>query len=70
MARVTIRIWNADGYHKDVAIISEEQVHMHSGNEMEAKGRHIMAPPTNAVRLVVDPKQFPEAVEFEVIVEK
>ena len=68
--RVTIRMWNKDGYHKDVAILSEKQVYMtHANSGMECKTKHI-TPPMDAVRVVVDPMRFPEAVEFEVIVEK
>lgn len=68
MAKVTIRMWNNEGYHKDVAFLDEQQVRM-SYTHMEPKLRHIAAP-ANAVRLVVDPKMFPEATEFEIIVEK
>ena len=63
--RVIIRMWTSNGYHKDVALMDEKQVHMNYG-QMEPKSRHLV-PPINAVRLIVDPKQFPEAVEFEVI---
>lgn len=45
--------------------MNEQQVTM-SYDGMEAKTRHLV-PPLDAVRIVVDPKQFPEAVEFEVI---
>jgi hypothetical protein len=41
--RVVVRMWNADGYHKDVALLSEEQVHM-SFVGMECGTRHVMAP--------------------------
>lgn len=66
MATVIVRMWTAAGYHKDVAILDEQQVRM-SYAGMEASVRHL-AHPTSAVRIVVDPAQFPEAVEFEVIV--
>lgn len=66
--RVTIRMWTKEEYHKDVAIISEKQVHM-SYQGMNAKLRHVVHP-VDAVRVVVDQKQFPEAVEFEVIVQR
>lgn len=67
--RVIIRMWTEDGYHKDVVVMSEQQIHMHCG-EVEAKGRHIMVGPVNAVRAVIDPKEYPEAIEFEVIIDK
>ena len=66
--RVIVRMWTEDGYHKDVAILDQEQVRM-SYDGMECKSRHVVSP-TDAVRVVVDPKQFPEAVEFEVIVQR
>lgn len=68
MARVIIRMWTENGYHKDVAVLDERQVHSRYTG-MECKTRHLVEP-LRAVRLVVDPKQFPEAVEFEVIVEE
>jgi hypothetical protein len=61
-------MWNAEGYHKDVATLSEQQVHSNYVG-MEAKTRHLVHP-TDAVRVVVDPKMFPEAVEFEIIVQR
>lgn len=65
---VILRMWTENGYHKDVAVLSEEQVHM-SYQGMEPKGRHAIHP-IDAVRIVVDPAQFPEATEFEVIVRR
>jgi hypothetical protein len=64
--RVIVRMWTAEGYHKDVAFLSERQVHM-SFAGMES--RHLVDP-IDAVKVLVDPKQFPEAVEFEVIVQE
>lgn len=66
--RVIVRMWTKDEYHKDVAILDEEQVRMHYTG-MECKMRHVVSP-VDAVRVVVDPKQFPEASEFEVIVQR
>lgn len=66
MARVIVRMWNAEGYHKDVAILDEQQVRMHMAG-MESNSKHLVAP--FGPKVIVDPKQFPEAIEFEVIVE-
>ena len=66
--KVTIRMWTKEEYHKDVGVLSERQVHM-SYQGMDPAARH-MVPPIDAVRLVVDPKRFPEATEFEIIVER
>lgn len=65
--RVIVRMWTQEGYHKDVAIMDEHQVRM-SYQGMDCNTRHLVHP-INAVRVVVDPSLFPEAVEFEVIVE-
>lgn len=67
--RVIVRMWTKDDYHKDVVIMDEQQIYM-SYQNTEAKGRHIMVPPIGAVRCVIDPEMFKEAVEFEVIVER
>ncbi len=69
MARTIVRMWTADGYHKDVVFMDEIQVRMQY-DETKAKPRHWGAAPVEAVRVVIDPKLFPEAVEFEVIVER
>ena len=68
-SRTIIRAWTKDGYHKDLAILDSDQVHM-SHTDMEAKGRHIMAGNIGGIRLVVDPAIFTEMVEFEIIVEE
>ena len=69
MSRVIVRMWNPEGYHRDVAVLDERQVHMcHQGME-EIACRQLLHP-IDAVRVVVNPKSFPEAVEFEVIVER
>lgn len=66
--RVIVRMWTKEGYHKDVAILDEEQRQMTFGN-MDPKTVHRMAPPAG-VSVVIDPLQFPEATEFQVIVVK
>jgi len=68
MSTVIVRMWNNDGYHKDVARLDEDQVRMSYGG-MDPSARHLVDP-VDAIRVVVDPKQFPEAVEFEVIVKR
>ena len=65
---VIVRMWTKEGYHKDVAILDADQVRM-SYTGMEAKIQHIH-PPIDAIRVVVHPEHFPEAVEFEGIVER
>ena len=41
--RVIVRMWTEDGYHKDVAILDQEQVRM-SYDGMECKSRHVVSP--------------------------
>lgn len=65
---VTVRMWTKDGYHKDVALLDERQLHMHEG-DAEPKGRHIIAGPSKRKSgVVILLEDYPEANEFEVIV--
>lgn len=66
--RVIVRMWTAEGYHKDVALLDDQQVRL-SHRGMDCRNRHLVHP-ISAVRVMVDPKMFPEAEEFEVIVER
>jgi hypothetical protein len=50
--------YNADGYHKDIVVMSDRQVH-----STEVRVRGGMYGP------VIDPSEFPEMVRFEVILE-
>ena len=65
--RVIIRAWTKDEFHKDIAVLDDKQVRMLTSG-MECKTRHVI-PPLNANRVVIDPAMFPDAIEFEVIVE-
>ncbi len=68
MANVIVRMWTKDEYHKDIVFMDEQQVRMHYQGT-EAQSRHLIRP-LDAVRVVIDPALFPEAVEFEVIVQR
>lgn len=65
----TVRAWTAEGYHKDLLVIDHNQVWLHEHKVSEAKGRHLLAGKVGS-RMVIDPKDFPEMVEFEIIVEE
>ena len=68
MTTVIVRMWTKEGYHKDIIIMDEQQVRMgYIGTE--PSNRHLVTP-IDATRVVVDPKQFPEAIEFEVIIKR
>lgn len=70
MRNVIVRMWTAEGYHKDVAILDEDQVRCYDNRGVRESPVHYYTRPLNGVRLVIDPKEFPEAIEFEVIVER
>ena len=59
MVRVIIRAFTADGYHRDILVADEQQVRMSDGRLKNGdRGMSIV------------PWDFPEAVRFEVVVEK
>lgn len=66
-SKTIIRMWNKEGYHKDVAILDSDQVRMRVIKVTEPTGSMLMAGPTG-ISLVVDPSEFPEAVCFQVLV--
>lgn len=71
MARATsktiVRMWTAEGYHKDVLILDSEQVRMQEMGVRPSGASKLFDGPIG-IRMVIDPKDFPEAVEFEIIV--
>ncbi len=68
MAKVTVRMWTKDGYHKDVATIIENQAISYLCGMEKRIGP--LTPPFDAGRISVIPAEFPEAIGFEVIVER
>lgn len=67
MTRAIVRAWNKDGYHRDIALLSERQVHSTENRVSEGGMKHIGVLPIGW-RVVINPKDFPEMVEFEVII--
>ena len=65
--RVVIRMFNKDGYHKDVVIMSEQQVHSHDSRVEVENSLSCM---TGLIGVVAgfNPSDFPEAVRFEVVI--
>lgn len=56
---VIIRAYNADGYHKDILVLDEQQVRMHESRVKETfEG------------MSIDPSEFPEMVRFVVVVKR
>ncbi len=65
-SRTIVRGYTKEGYHKDLAILDSEQIRM-SYHGMD-QSPHIVAP--FCPKVIVRPAEFPEMVEFEVIVEE
>lgn len=63
-SRTIVRMWTAEGYHRDVAVLDSDQVRMTSDGVRPSP--RLVDP--FGQRLLFDPKDFPEAVEFEIIV--
>lgn len=63
-----VRMWNKDGYHKDVLIIDSDQVRMNEGRVEETKASMLYAGGGIGPSMVIDPSKFPEAVCFQVMV--
>jgi hypothetical protein len=63
MARVIVRAYNAEGYHKDIAFLDEQQVRM-----CYSKVKENEIADGGGVNVCIDPKDFPEMVYFQVIV--
>lgn len=64
---VTVRMWNAEGYLKDVATFDAKQLRC---TESRVKDPTIEMIRLNrdSISVVIDPKDFPEAVAFQVII--
>lgn len=62
MATLTVRAFNQAGYSKDIAPITEKQVHLTDGRITIRDRLH------NGIRL--RPADFPEVVYFEIVVTK
>ena len=74
MARTvtTIRMWTKDHYSQVVGRLSEEQVHVSFPPGVRDGDPDIIAERNGGqfcAGLTVDPKKFPEAVKFTVVVE-
>jgi len=63
--KTVIRMWNAEGYHKDVAMLNEQQIVMTESRVKEPTSLMLCG---SSVSVVIDPKEFPEAVRFQILV--
>jgi len=62
--KIVIRAFNKDGYHKDIAILSENQIMMNNnkiGSDCSIEGS-IISPST----VFLCPEDFPEADIFQI----
>ena len=66
-SKTTVRMWNKEGYHKDIAILDSDQVLMTEGRAKEPGGDMLYGIGIGS-SLVFDPSEFPEAVWFQIIV--
>jgi hypothetical protein len=64
--RVIVRAFNKDGYHRDIAIMSEQQVHQNDTRIEDA----VMSVHSGliGVGVAITPEDFPEVVRFEVVI--
>lgn len=66
--RVVIRAFNEDGYHKDIVIMSERQVHQ-CDHRIDERCMSSVMSGLIGVTAGIDPAKFPEMVRFEVVIE-
>ena len=61
MSHITVRVrmWTKEGYHKDVLVLDEQQTRMFCEPVHESMDG-----------VVIDPKDFPEAIYFTIVVER
>lgn len=64
MSKTIVRMWNRDGYHRDVLLMDSEQVRTHE----DRVDRGLCRAEPFGVSMCIDPAKFPEAVCFEIIV--
>ena len=67
--QIFIRAFTADGYHRDIAILSEMQVHQHDLRVSE-ETHASTASGLIGVGVGIDPSKFPEVVRFEIVVKE
>ena len=63
--RVVIRAFNKDGYHKDILIASERQVHQHDRRVVQPKDSTLSGLIGFGGR--IEPSEFPEMTHFEIV---
>lgn len=67
MPRVYIRAFNKEGYHKDIAILSEQQIHLIENRVKDGAMDSAMSGIVG-VGVSISPADFPEVVKFEVVI--
>ncbi len=60
-----VRAWNKDGYHKDILVIDSQQVRMHENRCLDK-----VQIPYDGPSMTIRPEDFPEMVEFQIIVKE
>lgn len=67
--RVVIRAFNEDGYHKDIAIMDEQQIRQTDVRTKDGATGSLHSG-LIGVGVTIDPSAFPEMVRFEVVIDE
>ena len=67
--QIIVRAFTKDGYHRDIAILSGQQVHQHDLRVSEDTHAST-ASGLIGVGVGIDPSKYPEAVRFEIVVKE
>lgn len=66
--RVIVRAFNNEGYHKDIVVMSNKQIHRSDVRIKEAL--QSLHTGLLGVGARIDPAEFPEMVSFEVVIKE
>lgn len=67
-SKTIVRMWNKDGYHKDVAVLDSDQIRMSEERVQEPASFNMQMIGGIGSSVVIDASKFPEATCFQVIV--
>jgi hypothetical protein len=67
--QVVIRAFNKDGYHKDIVLMSERQIHQ-ADRRVDDQCMSSVMSGLIGVAAGIDPALFPEMVHFDVVIKR